>query len=373
MVATTLTGLETVLAEEITALGGENVSTARRAVRFYGDDALLYRSNLALRTALRVLVPLVEFNASDEEMLYREVRGFPWEDVFSLDQTFVIDAVASGTVFRHSRYVALKTKDAIADRFRQHFGQRPSVDTHTADIFIHVRVHDRQVILSLDSSGVSLDKRGYRKVANEAPINEALAAGILLMTGWKPSQALLDPMTGSGTFGIEAALIGTQTPPGMNRSFAFQRWNEFDANLFESVRFALSNKIQDPELKIFSRDILSKNMDIVSQNAANAGMDDYLNIKKEDFFDSSPKEPGGILVLNPPYGQRLQTAEIETFYARIGDTLKQRYEGYDAWIISSDPEALKAVGLKATQKADVMNGGLPARLLKYEIYKGSKR
>lgn len=374
MVATTLTGLEQVLAAEITALGGERVQALKRAVSFRGDDALLYRSNLALRTALRVLVPLAEFQAVNEEQLYREVRAFPWEDVFSLDQTFVIDAVVSGTVFRHSQYVALKCKDAIADRFRQRFGQRPGVDTRAADIYLHVRINERQVTLSLDSSGLSLDKRGYRKTTHEAPINEVLAAGILLMTGWNPAQPLVDPMAGSGTFGIEAALLGTHTPPGIHRSFAFRKWRDYDPNLFERIKFELSrNIIEDASLKIFSRDILGKNIDVISQNAENAGMDEHLSIKKEDFFESSPKEPGGVVVLNPPYGERLRLQEIEAFYARIGDTLKQRYEGYDAWIISSDLGALKAVGLKPTVRIDLMNGGLPARLMKYEVYKGSRR
>ncbi|MDT4856546.1 Ribosomal RNA large subunit methyltransferase K/L [compost metagenome] len=276
--------------------------------------------------------------------------------------------MVSGTVFRHSQYVALKSKDAIVDRFRQKYGERPGVDTQSPDIYLHIRVHDQQVTASVDSSGLSLDKRGYRKVSNEAPINEVLASGILLMTGWKPSQPLVDPMAGSGTFGIEAALIGTETPPGIRRNFAFQKWNEYDANLFERVKFELSRKVQDTELKIYSRDILSRNIDIISQNAEMAGMDDHLSIKKEDFFESSPKAPGGVVVLNPPYGERLQMTEIEAFYKRTGDILKQRYEGYEAWIISSDLQALKAIGLKAASKTDLMNGGLPARLAQYVMY-----
>lgn len=372
MVATTLTGLEKTLAAEITDLGGEQVRVLKRAVSYAGDDALLYKSNLALRTAMRVLVPLTEFSAGNEERLYDGIRDFPWEDVFSLHQTFAIDAVVSGTVFRHSQYVALKSKDAIADRFRQKYGQRPGVDTKDPDIYLNIRVYDDNVTVSIDSSGLSLDRRGYRKVSNEAPINEVLAAGILLMSGWKPSQPLVDPMSGSGTFGIEAALIGTRTPPGMNRTFAFQRWEVYDANLFERIKFELSKNIRDTELKIYSRDILSKNMDIISQNVENAGMDEYLSIRKEDFFESSPKEPGGVVVINPPYGERLRMEDIELFYKRLGDTLKQRYEGYDAWIISSDLNALKTVGLKAGFKADLMNGGLPARLVKYEMYKGRR-
>lgn len=372
MVATTLTGLETVLAGEIEDLGGERVKVLKRAVSYLGDDSLLYQSNLALRTALRVLVPLTEFIAGNEDQLYYRIKDFPWEDVFSPDQTFAIDAVAGGTAFRHSQYLALKSKDAIVDRFREQYGRRPGVDTKDPDIYLNIRVYDQKVTVSIDSSGLSLDRRGYRKLSNEAPINEVLAAGILLMSGWKASQPLVDPMAGSGTFGIEGALIGSMTPPGINRAFAFQRWEQYDPNLFERIKFELSKKISTTELSIYCRDILSKNLDIISQNAEKAGMDEHLSIKKEDFFESSPKEPGGVVVINPPYGERLRMTDIELFYKRLGDTLKQKYEGYDAWIISSDPIALKAVGLKASFKADLMNGGLPARLVKYEMYSGSR-
>lgn len=373
MVATTLTGLEQTLAAEIKELGGERVKVLKRAVSYAGTDALLYKSNLALRTALRVLVPLTEFSAGNEEQLYHGIKNFPWEDIFSLKQTFAIDAVVGGTVFRHSQYAALKSKDAIVDRFRQQYGERPGVDPKNPDIYLNIRIFDHKVTVSIDSTGVSLDRRGYRKVSNEAPINEVLAAGILLMSGWKSSQPLVDPMAGSGTFGIEAALIGTDTPPGINRTFAFQRWNEYYANLFESIKSELSKNIKETDLKIFSRDILAKNIDIISQNAENAGMDEHLSIKKEDFFESFPKEPGGVVVINPPYGERLQMADVESFYKNLGDTLKQRYEGYDAWVISSDFNALKAIGLKASFRADLMNGGLPAKLVKYEMYRGSMR
>lgn len=373
MVATTLTGLEQTLAAEIKELGGERVKVLKRAVSYAGTDALLYKSNLALRTALRVLVPLTEFSAGNEEQLYHGIKNFPWEDIFSLKQTFAIDAVVGGTVFRHSQYAALKSKDAIVDRFRQQYGERPGVDPKNPDIYLNIRIFDHKVTVSIDSTGISLDRRGYRKVSNEAPINEVLAAGILLMSGWKSSQPLVDPMAGSGTFGIEAALIGTDTPPGINRTFAFQRWNEYDVNLFESIKFELSKNIKETDMKIFSRDILAKNIDIISQNAENAGMDEHLSIKKEDFFESFPKEPGGVVVINPPYGERLQMADVESFYKNLGDTLKQRYEGYDAWVISSDFNALKAIGLKASFRADLMNGGLPAKLVKYEMYRGSMR
>lgn len=373
MVATTLMGLEGVLAEEIRNLGGEKVTELKRAVRFYGDDSLLYKANMALRTALKVLVPIDDFIARDEEELYRKIKGFPWEDIFSVEQTFAIDAIVNGYVFNHSKYVALKAKDAIADRFRGVYGKRPSVDTFNADISINLYVLDDKISVSLNSSGMSLDRRGYRRNSNEAPINEVLAAGIVLMSGWKSSSALLDPMAGSGTFSIEAALLGTKTPPNLNRAFSFQNWIEFDGELFEKVKNELAQNITDPDLKIFARDTLTKNIDVISQNAEMAGMEDYLSLKKEDFFASEPKTDSGIMVINPPYGERMKIADIEQFYKNLGDAFKQKYAGFEVWIISSDFEALKAIGLKSSLRLELMNGGLKARLLKFELYKGSRR
>jgi putative N6-adenine-specific DNA methylase len=373
MVATTLMGLEGVLAEEVRILGGEKITELKRAVRFYGDDALLYKANMALRTALKVLVPIDDFVARDEDELYRKIKGFPWEDIFSVNQTFVIDAVVNGYVFNHSKYVALKSKDAIADRFRGVYGRRPSVDTFNADISINLYVLDDKVSVSLNSSGMSLDRRGYRRNSNEAPINEVLAAGIVLMTGWEPSKAFLDPMAGSGTFSIEAALKGTNTPPNLNRSFSFQNWVEFDNEIFEEVKSELAKNISEPDLKIYARDILTKNIDIISQNAEMAGMEDHLSLKKEDFFVSEPKAESGIMVINPPYGERMKISDIEQFYKNLGDVFKQKYAGFEVWIISSDFEALKAIGLKSSSRLELMNGGLKARLLKFELYRGSRR
>lgn len=373
MVATTLMGLEGVLAEEIRDLGGEKITELKRAVRFYGDDALLYKANMALRTALKVLVPIDDFVARDEEELYQKIKGFPWEDIFSVEQTFVIDAVVNGYVFNHSKYVALKAKDAIADRFRGVYGRRPSVDTFNADISINLYVLDDKISVSLNSSGMSLDRRGYRRNSNEAPVNEVLAAGIVLMSGWDSSKAFLDPMAGSGTFSIEAALKGTNTPPNLNRSFSFQNWVEFDNELFEEVKSELAQQIVEEDLKIYARDILTKNIDVISQNAELAGMEDYLSLKKEDFFVSEPKTDSGIMVINPPYGERMKIADIEQFYKNLGDVFKQKYAGFEVWIISSDFEALKAIGLKSSSRLELMNGGLKARLLKFELYRGSRR
>ncbi len=370
MIATTLMGLETELSKEIEELGGQKIEKLKRAVRFYGDDALMYAANISLRTAMRVLIPIDEFPANNENDLYYKVKSFPWENIFGLHQTFAIEAVTSGEYFKHSKFTALRSKDAIADRFREKTGRRPSVDSEHPDISINIHISVNQVSVSLDSSGLSLDKRGYRKLKTAAPLNEVLAAGIILKSGWNGSLPFYDPMAGSGTFSIEAAMIGSNTAPGLNRSFSFQNWGEYDEKLFEKVKTEIQNQRKTDDLKIMARDILSQNIEIIAENAMNAGVEDFINLKKADFFQTDPVDSKGILVLNPPYGERLKLGNIFDYYARIGDTFKQKYAGFDAWLISSDKEALKYVGLRADEKYEMNNGGLEARLLKFKLFKG---
>lgn len=372
IVATTLMGLENILAQEIESLGGERTEKLRRAVRFLGDDELLYKANMLSRTAVRFLVPIDDFTAENEMDLYNNAKSFPWEKVLHLSQTFSIDATISGNHFSNSHYVALKVKDAIADRFREKKGKRPDVGKDNPDIVINIHVTGNEVVISLDSSGLSLDRRGYRKKSNEAPINEILAAGIILISGWNAHLPFYDPMAGSGTFSIEAALIGTKTPPNLSRTFCFQNWRDFDSALFNKVKAELKSQIVDPDLKIFARDIFSKNLEIIAKNAEIAGVDEYINLKKADFFETEPSTDSGIVFLNPPYGERMKIDDVFDFYSRIGDTLKQKYAGFEAWMISSDKEAIKKVGLRGEQKIDLQNGGLDARLLKYELYRGKK-
>ncbi|MBP6619121.1 MAG: class I SAM-dependent RNA methyltransferase, partial [Leadbetterella sp.] len=340
IVATTLMGLENVLMEELKGFGAENTEKLRRAVRFIGDDKLLYKANMLSRTAVRFLVPIDDFIAENETELYNNAKAFPWEKVLHLSQTFSIDATISGNHFSNSHYVALKVKDAIADRFREKKGKRPDVGKGNSDIVINIHVTGSEVVVALDSSGVSLDRRGYRMKSNEAPINEVLAAGIILLSGWTADVPFYDPMAGSGTFSIEAALIGTKTPPNLNRSFCMQNWRDFDATLFSNVKAELKAQIVDPDLKIFARDIISKNLEVIAENAELAGMDEYINLKKADFFETDPITENGILFLNPPYGERMKIDDVFDFYSRIGDTLKQKYAGFEAWMISSDKEAI---------------------------------
>lgn len=369
-VATTLKGLEEVLADEIFELGGQDIEVLKRAVRYNGSDEILYKANLKLRTALRVLVPIYSFIAENEQDLYREIHEYPWENLMDNRNTFAIDAIVSGTTFTHSQYVALKTKDAIVDRFRNKTGERPSIDTKNPDLKINIHVNRQEISVSLDSTGISLDRRGYRTNANEAPINEALAAGIILLSGWDKKAPFLDPMAGSGTFSIEAAYIAANIPPGINRSFAFERWPDFNERLFDRVYDELKNQIVDPECKFFCSDITTESLGIIANNASNAGVEEYIQVKEEDFFESSPSTENGFIFLNPPYGERLSLDNIKDFYERIGDTLKQQYAGFEAWIISSDHVALKVLGLRADQKIDLMNGGLDARLQQYKMFEG---
>jgi putative N6-adenine-specific DNA methylase len=369
-VATTLKGLEEVLADEIFELGGQDIEVLKRAVRYNGSDEILYKANLKLRTALRVLVPIYSFIAENEQDLYREIHEYPWENLMDNRNTFAIDAIVSGTTFTHSQYVALKTKDAIVDRFRNKTGERPSIDTKNPDLKINIHVNRQEISVSLDSTGISLDRRGYRTNANEAPINEALAAGIILLSGWDKKAPFLDPMAGSGTFSIEAAYIAANIPPGINRSFAFERWPDFNERLFDRVYDELKNQIVDPECKFFCSDITTESLGIIANNASNAGVEEYIQVKEADFFESSPSTENGFIFLNPPYGERLSLDNIKDFYERIGDTLKQRYAGFEAWIISSDHVALKVLGLRADKKIDLMNGGLDARLQQYKMFEG---
>jgi putative N6-adenine-specific DNA methylase len=374
LVATTLKGLENVLAQEIKSLGGQNIIIGKRAVNFEGSEKLVYKANLMLRTALRILMPLDNFEAETEDELYKAIYDYPWEDLFEINQTFAIDTTVSGSYFNHSKYVALKAKDAIVDRFRDLYGRRPSIDKDHPDIKINIHVNQQEVSVALDSSGQSLDKRGYRRSSNEAPIYEVLAAGILLMTGFSTKTPLYDPMAGSGTFSIEAALIASNTPPGLNRKFAFEKWLDFNQALFNEVKAEVKAEVQKEivncEPQIFARDLLSENIDIIASNAENAGMDEFINLKKEDFFLSTPSHDSGIVLINPPYGERLKLDQSIAFYKRIGDTLKQNYAGFEAWVISSNLEAIKFLGLKTNQKIDLNNGGLDARLQHYSLFKG---
>lgn len=373
IIATTLFGLEEILAQELRELGAADIEVLSRAVRYKGDREMLYKSNLLLRTAVKVLKPIGTFYAANEQQLYDKIKKINWDEYFSYNKTFAIDGSTHSEIFTHSKFIALKSKDAIADQFREKYDIRPSVDTENPDLRINVHINDKTVIVSLDSSGSSLGKRNYRLAQTEAPINEVLAAGIILLSGWDKTCDFIDPMCGSGTFPIEAALLANNIPSGRNRKFGFETWGDFDLNLWNDVKTKADSNIISSNVKIFANDIDNKALDIAFANAKRAGVTNHITFDTIDFFHTSHDTGKGLVIMNPPYGERLQVNEITNFYQDIGSRLKHFYQGCDAWIISANYEALKNFGLRTSKKIKLYNGPLECRLQKYELYQGSKK
>jgi putative N6-adenine-specific DNA methylase len=375
LIAKTFAGLEQVLAEEIKNLGGTQITPLRRAVSFVGDLKLLYRANLELRTALRVLMPIHSFRFRSQDEFYEAIKAWEWEANLSLDRTFAIDAVVHSSIFTHSKFAALKAKDAIADRFRDRFrNRRPSVNTNQPDLLINVYISDHEAHVSLDSSGRSLHLRGYRHATVPAPMNEVLAAGVLRITGYTGARTLIDPMCGSGTIPIEAALIATGRPPQRRpETLGFLRWGSVNRELWREVLEEAESRVKPLEAEIWGRDMDMKAFKATQENALAAGIDGLIQTQrgKLEKLDPPPGEPG-ILIVNPPYDKRLEQADIEAFYARIGDTLKSRYEGYTAWVFSCHLPALKHLGLRTSSKHSLYNGPLECKLHEYELYAGSR-
>ncbi len=374
MLAKTQFGLEEILADELKNLGAQNIELLNRAVKFSGDTALLYRANLELRTAIKILVPIFQFEFKDQEDFYKQVRKYDWSKNITTEQTLAINSAVNSEHFTHSKFVALKTKDAIVDQFRDTFGVRPSIDTADPDLRINVHIFKNQCTLSLDSSGSTLAKRGYRKVQSKAPISEVLAAGIILLSKWNPKTDFMDPMCGSGTFPIEAAMIASNMAPGLNRTFAFQKWNDFDRELWSDIRRKAKEKIKEPSCKIVGSDMDFKVLNIARNNAELAGVDRFIKFRMLDFLDSESMGNSYHIAINPPYGERIGNPDrIRDFYRAIGDSLKQGFANSDAWIISSDIEALKNLGLKASRRIKLYNGPLECRLYHFELYSGSRQ
>lgn len=372
MVAKTFQGLENILAEEIKVLGGEDIEILNRAVRFFGNKELLYRSNLYLRTALRILIPVFNTHINHQDDLYNKVKDFEWENYLKLGNTFAIDSVVNSDIFNHSQFVSLRVKDAIADRFRDKFRRRPSVNTENPDIWISVHLSARDLSISIDTSGESLHRRGYRIDEVKAPISEVLAAGMILLTGWDGSTDFYDPMCGSGTFGIEAALIARKIPPGtFRKKFGFESSPDFDQDLWNSIYDEIEE--HDFNAKIFSSDVSAKALGIATRNAKQASVLKNIQIR-EIAFENYPKvENGGTVIINPPYGERLTKTDIQSFYRMMGNVMKKSFTGTDVWIISSNAEAMKNIGLKFSKKYKLFNGPLECTFNKYEIYEGSKK
>ncbi len=374
IVAKTITGLEEILAEELKQIGAENINILKRAVSCTGDKELLYKANYLCRTALRILKPIAVFDVEDEKDLYNRISKINWLKMINVDGTLAIDAVVNNSNLTHSQFVALKTKDAIVDQFRDKLGARPSVDLKFPDIRINIHISRNRCTVSLDSSGDSLHKRGYRKAMGKAPINEVLASGLIQLSGWDKKSDFVDPMCGSGTILIEAAMLANNIPAGYyRRFFGFTKWMDFDKKLWEKILD--ENKVDElkSEAKIIGSDMSPQAVSEARENVLNSELYTKIELKIAALKDLEPFQNGGIMVCNPPYGVRVETEDIIGLYKEIGDALKQKFRGFNAFVISSDLRAIKFIGLKPSKRTIIFNGPLECRYNKFEIYQGSKK
>lgn len=374
MLAKTFFGFEEILAKELHILGAQNVEIGTRAVSFKGDKGFMYKANLSLRTALKILKPIYQFKANNDQNLYKGIQGIDWSVYLNENQTFVIDTTIHSDYFKHTQFVSQKAKDAIVDQFREKTGVRPSVDKEFPDLRINIHIDKDQCTVSLDTSGDSLHHRGYRTATNIAPINEVLAAGMLLLSGWDGGSDFMDPMCGSGTLLAEAAMIACNIPANINRKeFAFEKWKDWDNELFDQIIDALLKRTKEFRYTITGYDKAPSAVQKAKDNILNANLDEYITISQANFFDTKKETAGPLhMAFNPPYGERLDI-DMERFYREMGDTLKNNYPNTNAWFITANLEALKFVGLRPSRKIKLFNGSLEARLVKYEMYEGSKR
>ena len=370
MIAKTFQGLENVLAEELTQLGANNIKIGRRMVSYTGDQEMLYRSNFCLRTAIRVLKPIKHFRATSADEVYEAVKAIDWTQYLSNDTTFAVDSAVYSTEFRHSKFVAYKVKDAIVDQFRENTGNRPNIRVSNPDIQLNMHIAEYDCTLSLDSSGESLHRRGYRQEAVEAPLNEVLAAGIILMTGWHGETDFIDPMCGSGTLPIEATLIARNIAPGVFRkSFAFERWADFDAELFDKI---YNDDSQEREFlhHAYGYDNNRAAVAIAGQNVKAAGLTNDITIEFQDFKDFTQPAEKSIIVTNPPYGERIKPEDLLGLYKMIGGQFKHQFVDNEAWVLSYREECFDAIGLKSSLKVPLYNGSLECELRKYQMFSG---
>jgi putative N6-adenine-specific DNA methylase len=373
IVAKTFYGLEDVLEEELYQLGVDNIQKKRRAVVFEGDQSMLYKSNLCLRTALRILKPVLKNKLKSDTDLYDIIKNHNWSDHMNVNDTFVIDSIVMSGFFNHSKFVSQKVKDAIADQFREKYGKRPSVDLKNPRIRINVHLMEDKLTVSLDSSGESLHKRGYRERNSMAPLNEVLAAGMIKISGWHGNTNFIDPMCGSGTLPIEAALIALNIPPGLFRKhFGFMGWKDFDEELFLHIRSSVETKTK-PDCKIIASDISEKMIELAQKNAIKACVRNSISFSSFSFEKKIPPKESSTVIINPPYGERLQHSDLISFYRTIGDILKKKYMDCNIWIISSNKKAMKFIGLKPVKKMKLYNGSLECEFYNYDIYKGTKK
>ena len=370
LIAKTFQGLEAVLAQELTELGAGNIKIGRRMVSFSGDKAMMYRANFCLRTAIRILKPIKHFNANTADEVYNAVKDIEWEQYLDNTNSFNVNAVVFSEVFRHSKFVAYRVKDAIVDYFREKTGNRPSIRINNPDLALNIHIAENQCTLSLDSSDESLHRRGYRQEQVEAPLNEVLAAGMILMTGWKGECDLIDPMCGSGTIPIEAALIARNIAPGVFRKgFGFEKWKDFDKELFDSI---YNDDSQEREFKhkIYGYDNNPKAYEIATHNVKAAGVTKDIILKIQPFQQFEHPKEKSIIIMNPPYGERISSNNLLELYTMIGERLKHAFTGNDAWILSYRDECFDQIGLKASTKIPLFNGALECQFRKYQIFSG---
>ena len=375
MTATTLKGLEGVLADELKQLGAQDINKGIRSVTFRGDQGFLYKANITLRTAIRILKPIRTCKIYDEEDLYEAIQKIKWEKYLDVEGTFAIGAVVNSKNFTsNSHYIALKSKDAVADYFRHKYSKRPNVDLDYPDVKIHVHIQKDWCTISLDSSGDSLHKRGYRSATNIAPINEVLAAGLVLLSGYSGDENFIDPMCGSGTILIEACMIACKIPANINRKqFAFERWKNYDEDLYFTIQDALLKKITNSHFKIMGFDKAPSAVSKAKQNVINANLEEFIGVHHVNFFNSTKEVFGNTTILfNPPYGERLNI-DVNEFYKKVGDTLKHNYPNSTAWLITSDMQALKHVGLRTSKRIELKNADLDCKFVKYELYEGTRK
>lgn len=374
MKVTTFFGLEEILAKELLHLGGKEITPFKRGVSVVGDLGFLYKINLCSHTALKIVIPIIKFSANNENEFYDNIKKIDWERFISVTDSIMIESVLNSDLFTHSLFVSQKAKDAIVDRFRERTGKRPDVDLIFPAFKLYIHVYKNEVTINLDSSGDPLYKRGYRSDINDAPMKEVLAAGLVKLSGWERHLELIDGMCGAGTIAIEAALWANNIPPGYYRpNFTFMKWHNYDEKLFETIYESSISKIKNETVNIIANDIDESTVKKAITNTKNAKVDDVVTCINHSFFDLNPNRKGGVVILNPPYGERLEVQEIEKLYKEIGNKLKKDFQNYNAWIITSSLEAIKSIGLRPSKKIQIYNGSLECRYLKFELYGGSKK
>jgi putative N6-adenine-specific DNA methylase len=373
-VAKTLFGLEGVLAEELRVLGATDISMHNRAVGFKGDRTLLYKANYFLRTALKILVPLGEGTVNNEDQLYQYVRSIPWNRFMAVTDTLAVDVALQTGIFKHSQFVAQKIKDAVVDQFRDQYGVRPSVDLDSPTLRINAYISNNTIKLARDSSGDSLHRRGYRSQQGPAPMNEVLAAGLVLLSEWNRNEVLVDFMCGSGTIAVEAALMAAHIPPGdLRMHYGFQKWKDYDSTLFNEISGNVDRHMDPPEPLVYASDVSPEAVRIAERHARNAGIHKWIHYSRCHFNDCPTPPAPGKIIINPPYGERIDQVNLNETYTQMGDRFKKGFPGFDAWVISSNAEAMKCIGLKPSKKIILYNGQLECRFNRYSLYTGSKK